>query len=353
MTLDWEAVKKKEEEAAAKEADQDKILFTGLDNSGKTSIILALQRQYARIALLKPTRQTQRRIFTYLGNTIAEWDLGGQARYRISYLRQPGRYFDNTSVCAFVVDVQDVKRFDEALAYFGDVLAKFEELKINPPVCVFFHKFDPDFVARSPSRQAELVDLLSGKFREVNDDRHLIFFYATSIFEPWSVINAFSEILLLLYPKSELVDKTLQEFATKIDADGVLVLDHNALVLGQYFKTKQDREIFQATTPYFLMLHDGFVVQKVPSSTMAVEVGDSFYLFSKITPEGLDTGDLGTDATARAGGEDAGGGRESIVEKVTPFSEPRYLLVKKKTNEFDPQEVESFAKVFFDLLARK
>ncbi len=322
MSLDWDSVKEKEKDKEmVEEAEQEKLLFTGLDNSGKTSIILALQRQYARIAVLKPTRQTQRRIFSYLGNTIAEWDLGGQARYRISYIKQPGRYFDNTSVCVYVVDVQDMARLEESVSYFADVLKKFDELNINPPVYVFLHKFDPDWVEESPNKRADIVEIVHDKFGSINADRHQLFFQTTSIFEPWSIISSFSEILLLLYPKSELVDKTVQEFAGKLEADGILVLDNNALILGQYFKTPEDREIFKATTPHFLTLHDGFVYQRVESSIMGVEIGGSYYLFSKLKEEGTD--------------------------------EPRYLLVKKAVNEFDNAEINSFSKIFFDLLQRK
>ncbi|MHA1730917.1 MAG: ADP-ribosylation factor-like protein [Promethearchaeota archaeon] len=319
MSLDWDAVKEKKKSTEQDiETDQEKILFTGLDNSGKTSIILALQRQYARIAVLKPTRQTQRRIFTYLGNTIAEWDLGGQARYRIAYIKQPGRYFDNTSVCVYTLDIQEMGRFEESVSYFSDVLQKFEDLNLSPPIYVFLHKFDPDWVEESPGKRGDVINLVEGRFREINADRHQLFFQTTSIFDPWSIMSAFSEILLLLYPKSELVDRTIQEFANKLEADGILVLDQNALILGQYFRTPEDREIFKSTTPHFLTLHDGFVYQKVESSSMGVEVGGSFYLFSKLEEEGA--------------------------------TEPRYLLIKKGMNEFDNAEIQSFSKVFFNLL---
>ncbi|MHA1856854.1 MAG: ADP-ribosylation factor-like protein, partial [Promethearchaeota archaeon] len=83
----------------------EKILFTGLDNSGKTSIIKVLQKEISQIAMLKPTRQAQRKIFEYLGKDISEWDLGGQKRYRISYLREPTKYFDRSNVCIYVIDV--------------------------------------------------------------------------------------------------------------------------------------------------------------------------------------------------------------------------------------------------------
>ncbi|MFW9896885.1 MAG: ADP-ribosylation factor-like protein, partial [Candidatus Thorarchaeota archaeon] len=40
-----------------------KILFTGLDAAGKTSIILTLQREFSKIALIEPTRGAQRNNF--------------------------------------------------------------------------------------------------------------------------------------------------------------------------------------------------------------------------------------------------------------------------------------------------
>ena len=108
----------------------EKILFTGLDNGGKTSIIKVLQKQYSQIAILKPTRQSQRRIFEFLGKAISEWDLGGQEKYRIAFLKEPTKYFDNTSVCIYILDIQDKRRFRESLSYFKDVITTFKKLII-------------------------------------------------------------------------------------------------------------------------------------------------------------------------------------------------------------------------------
>jgi len=87
------------------DSEASKILFTGLDGAGKTSIILALQREFSKIALLSPTRGAQRRIFEYLGKDIAEWDLGGQDSYRIAYIKNPGKYFDGTEIAIYVIDI--------------------------------------------------------------------------------------------------------------------------------------------------------------------------------------------------------------------------------------------------------
>ena len=54
---------KKEEQDV--EAAPNKLLFTGLDDAGKTSIILSLQREFSKIAILSPTRGAQRRMFEF------------------------------------------------------------------------------------------------------------------------------------------------------------------------------------------------------------------------------------------------------------------------------------------------
>ncbi|MEJ2250917.1 MAG: ADP-ribosylation factor-like protein, partial [Candidatus Lokiarchaeota archaeon] len=114
-----------------------KILFTGLDNGGKTSIIHSLEREFANIAIINPTKGAQRKIFKFLDLEISEWDLGGQSKYRISYIRNPDKYFDNTEIAIFVVDIQDEQRFDESLSYLRDVIQEFQSLKINPPLNIF------------------------------------------------------------------------------------------------------------------------------------------------------------------------------------------------------------------------
>src|SRR6056297_4225093 len=166
-----ENLQKKTMEPESKEM-ASKILFTGLDNSGKTSIILALQREISQIAMLKPTRQAQRKIFDYLGKQIAEWDLGGQKRYRISFLKEPGRYFDNTSVCIYVIDIQDPKRLGEALSYFSDVIKKFRELELEEvKLHIFFHKMDPEFVEeQSKVKLTGLIKDLEMKIKKILKD---------------------------------------------------------------------------------------------------------------------------------------------------------------------------------------
>lgn len=226
--------------------------------AGKTSIILALQREFSQIAHLKPTRAAQRKIFEYLGHQISNWDLGGQERYRIAYLKSPGRYFDNTAVLIYIIDIQNTKRLKETLSYLKDVVKTFKKLDLFPPIYVFLHKLDPVLKKNAPVETAKRILDIKNKVTEIIGQNHLLTFMKTSIFDFWTIMTAFSKILLSLYPQSELVDQTIREFGEKNNSDAILILDDNSLIIGQYFRIEEARPILEQTTPYFLTLNDSF-----------------------------------------------------------------------------------------------
>jgi len=65
--------------------DTAKIVVTGLDNAGKTSLLIALEKKFAYesdLKKLKPTVRINRDNFTFLNQKIVRWDFGGQEKYR-------------------------------------------------------------------------------------------------------------------------------------------------------------------------------------------------------------------------------------------------------------------------------
>ncbi|MBN1216096.1 MAG: hypothetical protein JXA99_11735 [Candidatus Lokiarchaeota archaeon] len=271
------------------EQEAQKILFTGLDGAGKTSIIMALKREFSKIAILTPTRGAQRRIFEYLGKNISEWDLGGQKSYRIAYLRNPGKYFENTEIAIYVIDIQDENRFDESINYIKDVIKKFEELEIKPPINIFFHKFDPALEKSAINEYSKRITNLKQKINKITKYKNLLY-YNTSIYELSSLIKAMSEIYLTLYPKTELIDKTISEFALKVDSEGVVIIDDNSLQIGSYYKDEAIKEILNLSTPYFLTLNDSFKAAEERNSSLKnsenqvmVKRNQKYFIFKQIS----------------------------------------------------------------------
>lgn len=260
----------KDEKEKKEEIERAKILFTGLDSAGKTTIIYALQREFSKIALLKPTRGAQRRVFEFLGREISEWDLGGQLSYRIAYLKNPTKYFDGTEIAIYVIDIQNRARIAEAISYFKDVIEQFKKLEISPPIYIFFHKYDPALKRNATNEMKNLEINLKEQIRTSVDYKE-IFYYSTSIYDLPSIIKAMSEILLNLYPKSQLIEKTITEFSKKTDSDGVVLLDDNSLIVGYYYRDEETKNTLSASTPFFLSLHDNLIYTQPKSSLQETE----------------------------------------------------------------------------------
>ena len=302
-----------------------KILFTGLDTAGKTSIILALQREFSKIALLKPTRGAQRRMFEYLGREISEWDLGGQISYRISYIKNPGKYFDGTEIAIYVIDVQNKERFSESISYFKDVIEQFKKLEIEPPVYVFFHKYDPALIrnARNELRTIELE--LKESIKKTVDYKY-VYFYNTSIYDLQTIIRAMSEILLSLYPKSQLIQKTIDEFAQKVNSKGVIVIDDNSLIVGSYYQDEETKNLLSASSPYFLTLNDSFQFTRVIDGRLEEE--------NKMVVQRF--------------------GRNFIFKQLAlrEGSPPHYILLLKEDPNIEDEDFDSFANLMKEILYR-
>jgi small GTP-binding protein len=123
-----------------------KIVLLGLDNSGKSSIVLSLKEKSNIMSFLslKPTKGYNIEKFES-GNdyNFNIWDLGGQKEYRMSYLQNFNFYMEGVSRVIFVIDVQDIERYDLALKYFEDIINLLNKQEMKVPLSIYLHKFDP------------------------------------------------------------------------------------------------------------------------------------------------------------------------------------------------------------------
>ncbi|XP_016580109.1 ADP-ribosylation factor-like protein 2 isoform X2 [Capsicum annuum] len=84
-----------------------RILMVGLDNSGKTTIVLKINDEDTSV--ISPTLGFNIKTITYQKYTLNIWDVGGQKTIR-SYWRN---YFEQTDGLVWVVDSSDLRRLDD------------------------------------------------------------------------------------------------------------------------------------------------------------------------------------------------------------------------------------------------
>ena len=259
-----------------------KIVFTGLDNAGKTSILRVLQKQYSKLGSTKPTTGVDRHTINVLGYDIVNWDLGGQEKYRKEYLKDESRTFDDTDLLFYIVDISSPERFYEGLEYYKNILwFAFESENSNqlPYVIICLHKDDPDL--KDDEMLNENIELARNLFEE-NSKEQRIKFFRTSIYNEWSIIKAFSFGIQQLSSKLDILEKFMKVFAEATFSDAMLLLDGSALPVGEYYSNKLSRDIINVLAPNFAPIYEKLSKMNINIDNIWTEFGGKYSLFTRL-----------------------------------------------------------------------
>ncbi|MHA1266126.1 MAG: ADP-ribosylation factor-like protein [Candidatus Helarchaeota archaeon] len=235
-----------------------KIVFIGLDFAGKTSILKLLEGSYRGFDKIKPTLGPKRTSYQILGFDIMNWDLGGQKQYREEYLKNYEQILHGTNLLIFVLDIQDPDRFNEAGAYYNEILNALNRMTIKCPIILCLHKLDPDISTDQQFKKnlESATDLFSGYSQKYDVE---IKVFTTSIFDRKSLIEMFSYGIQRLIPIG-LFSTILEEFrkdAGSLGLVGVVLFDENFFVVGNAFPNPTTKNTcFKTINAFITLLRD-------------------------------------------------------------------------------------------------
>ncbi|MHA2392471.1 MAG: ADP-ribosylation factor-like protein [Promethearchaeota archaeon] len=229
--------------------DLEKVLFIGLEEGGKTSILLLLDRKFSLLPSVKPTIKAKRTYYTnsLLGVHITRWDLGGQKIYRKIYLDDKNKYFTEMQSIFYVIDIQSPEKFNEALTYLKDVVNIVSENHLeNFQFLVLLHKFDPDI-----KKNKEILGnqrLLEEKLEPILGNlKHNI--YKTSIYDESTLLKAFSDGVFYATHKSRMFQTLLKDFMGKTYSSATLLLDQNCFIIASRSTDQNYQRICEEIAP--------------------------------------------------------------------------------------------------------
>ncbi|MHA1131521.1 MAG: ADP-ribosylation factor-like protein [Candidatus Helarchaeota archaeon] len=222
-----------------------KVVFLGIDNAGKSSILNIIEEKYSLVSNPLPTTRIERHDeFSIFGFDLISWDIPGQSVLREDYVLNMERTLEETALIIYVVDVQDTQRIDESIEFFNQVITKLRKDKAFPHIFVFLHKIDPD-IKTNP----EIIQNIETVKKELSSaaSNLEVEFSKTTIYDRWTLFLAFSYALkkLLAKDKQLEVSQILREFAIENDLVAVMLLDEKNFLLNEYLPNPDSETLLQ------------------------------------------------------------------------------------------------------------
>jgi GTPase SAR1 family protein len=281
-----------------------KIIFLGLDDSGKTSFLLSVDRKFSKLIGLKPTRGAQISTIEALGATISLWDLGGQRVFREKYLSKSQIYLYEADLLYYFIDINNKDRFEESIEYLQNIRSIIHGFDQNTPIIYVLTKGDDDII--DTRRIKKNIKFIKSRLAEITGDTELDT-HVTSIFSIFSVLRAFSSGISKLSPNRDLINYNLKNFSKDTNVFLTLLLSNDGLVIADFYapgslylteliekeQLKSDemivRDVFEITAPQFAMLFKIFSKFKALQKDEALfKIANSVILIRKIAVSDYD-----------------------------------------------------------------
>ncbi|MFW9827780.1 MAG: ADP-ribosylation factor-like protein [Candidatus Thorarchaeota archaeon] len=212
-----------------------KIIISGLDGAGKTSILTALDKKYdfaKDIVQLKPTIRVEYHKMNFLRNNCIFWDMGGQETYRELYINYEDVYFNATDLLIYVIDIQDPDRFNDSLEYLNAILTFFSENDMQVPIIVTFHKFDPEL--KTDEEILANIDKLRERILDEYSDFNILF-QQSSIYDIISIVQLVSYGLSVFDKKFFELSELLEYYLEVFKSQALIVFDRNGIIISEYY----------------------------------------------------------------------------------------------------------------------
>ncbi len=159
-------LKKNDIKTGVEYREHKKVLFSRMEDSGKTATLRILKNQTIEEDL-RPTQGIYRESVEYNNQLYHLWDLGGAERYCERYFKQHLAFLD-VSELLFFINIQKIGNYDKSINFLYAIIQELvnENLDSEIKVFIFIHKSDSEIIKTSIHK--ENVKLLTEKVEGLN-----------------------------------------------------------------------------------------------------------------------------------------------------------------------------------------
>ncbi len=211
-----------------------KILFSGLDAAGKTSIRHALDSRDSLLNENNPTigiQRAQRQIGNFLN--VVEWDCGGQDKYREMFMKRGKSLLDETDGLFYIIDMKRPDRFSESISYLKKNLNLLQEINRIVPIAVLLHKVDPDTEQNSEMRSR--INGVKQECEKIKGNFDIMYF-ETTIFKPITLWNAYSMLFSHISPNRDILKDQIKKYCNEKKLLGAVVIHDDKIIISRYIE---------------------------------------------------------------------------------------------------------------------
>jgi len=223
-----------------------KIIISGLDYAGKSSMLIALERKFEfrkEIMELKPTIRVNYNTWTFLGKSFFLWDCGGQEKYRDHYKQKEDIYFADTNLIIYMIDIQDKIRFEQSLEYLGAILQFFMKNNMDIPIIIAFNKLDPELRGNNEIMEdiSELKEIILEKYSQFK-----VLFQMTSVYDIISIIQLMSYSFSIFHENFLELSELFEKYIKELNCMSLIMFDSQGIIISEYYSIEIDPNFYIA-----------------------------------------------------------------------------------------------------------
>jgi hypothetical protein len=214
-----------------------KVILSGLDNAGKSSMLIAIKKMYdfeEEARNLKPTIRIDYFRREFLSYKLNFFDMGGQQKFREMYIKKP-IYFESVDLLIYLIDIQDEDRFTESVEYLTKVLDILKENGYSRERAIYlcFSKSDYELFKSHAIEFADRIQMLANLLTTTCPDFKFMF-YQTSIFTTYSIMRMISYGLRNMMD-FHAIDQKFSKFLIQHKQNYGILFDHTGIALSEHF----------------------------------------------------------------------------------------------------------------------